>query len=127
MKQILLVDDDEQISEMLRFLLKKENIRLVRVSDGLEAKKLMSVNGGFDLLIVDVFMPRMGGLDFCEFINGRYPVLLISGRKREEMIWESAPRYDAFLEKDQIKDHLFKAINKTMERWELFQSTSIAA
>ena len=127
MKQILLVDDDEQISEMLRFLLKKENIRLVRVSDGLEAKKLMSANGGFDLLIVDVFMPRMGGLDFCEFINGRYPVLLISGRKREEMIWESAPRYDAFLEKDQIKDHLFKALNKAVERWELFQSTSIAA
>ena len=127
MKQILLVDDDENIYQMLSFLLKKENIELVRASDGIEAKKLMSTRGGFDLLIVDVFMPRMGGLDFCEFVNGRFHVLLISRRKRDEMIWESAPRYDAFLEKDQIKDHLFKAINKAMERWELFQSTSVAA
>ena len=127
MKQILLVDDDEQVFEMLRFLLNKDGIHLVRANDGLEAKKLMSTKGGFDLLIVDVFMPRMGGLDFCEFINGRYPVLLISGKKRDEMMWENAPRYDAFLEKDQIKDHLFKAINKAVERWELFHSTPIAA
>ena len=50
------VDDDEQVFQMLRFLLKKDGIELVRASDGLEAKKLMSTKGGFDLLIVDVFM-----------------------------------------------------------------------
>tara|TARA_Y100001958_G_C21165343_1_gene498310 strand:- start:686 stop:1069 length:384 start_codon:yes stop_codon:yes gene_type:complete len=127
MKNVLLVDDDDQVFQMLSFLLKKEGIQLLRAADGIDAKKLVSTKGGFDLLIVDVFMPRMGGLDFCEFINGRYPVLLISGRKRDEMIWESAPRYDAFLEKDQIKDHLIKAIYKAQERWELFQSTPVAA
>ena len=57
MKNVLLVDDDDQVFQMLSFLLKKEGIQLLRAADGIEAKKLVSTKGGFDLLIVDVFMP----------------------------------------------------------------------
>ncbi|MEE2744464.1 MAG: response regulator [Bdellovibrionota bacterium] len=127
MKEVLLVDDDEHSVELFELILKKENVKVTRASDGQEAKKILERRDAFDLLIVDVFMPKMGGLDFCDYVDGRFPVLLISGRKRDEMMWENQPSYDAFLEKDQVRQHLMSAMAKAMERWEMFHSTPIAA
>ena len=127
MKEVLLVDDDEHAIELFELILKKEGVKVTRASDGQEAKLILEKRDVFDLLIVDVFMPNMGGLDFCEYVNGRFPVLLISGRRRDEMMWENQPSYDAFLEKDQVRQHLISAMAKAMERWEMFHSTPIAA
>ena len=127
MKEILLVDDDQQSVDLFNLILQKESIKVFHANDGLVAKKILEKKDIFDLLIVDVFMPRMGGLDFCEFVNGRLPILLISGHKREEMMWENTPRYDAFLEKEQVRQHLLRAMAKAQERWEMFHSATMAA
>jgi two-component system alkaline phosphatase synthesis response regulator PhoP len=63
-EKILLVDDDEDILEMLRYLLEGAGYDIFTASNGLEgvklAKKIIP-----DLIILDVMMPQMDGVEAC--------------------------------------------------------------
>jgi len=65
MATILVVDDDEDIREILKYNLEKENHTVRTVSDGL--KCLDEVNKDKpDLILLDVMMPGMDGIEVCE-------------------------------------------------------------
>jgi two-component system alkaline phosphatase synthesis response regulator PhoP len=65
MATILVVDDDEDIREILKYNLEKENHTVRTVSDGL--KCLAEVNKDKpDLILLDVMMPGMDGIEVCE-------------------------------------------------------------
>jgi two-component system alkaline phosphatase synthesis response regulator PhoP len=65
MATILVVDDDEDIREILKYNLEKENHTVRTVSDGL--KCLTEVNKDKpDLILLDVMMPGMDGIEVCE-------------------------------------------------------------
>ena len=65
MATILVVDDDEDIREILKYNLEKENHTVRTVSDGL--KCLTEVNKYKpDLILLDVMMPGMDGIEVCE-------------------------------------------------------------
>ena len=66
--KILLVDDEEDILEFLSYNLKKEGFRIDTANNGISAlKKLEKSNP--DLIILDVMMPEMDGIEVCEKIR----------------------------------------------------------
>ena len=66
--KILLVDDEEDILEFLSYNLKKEGFQIETANNGITAlKKLNSFNP--ELIILDVMMPEMDGIEVCENIR----------------------------------------------------------
>ena len=68
MKKILIVDDEKDILEFLSYNLKKEGCSIYTASDGLEGlEKTKKIKP--DLIIVDLMMPKMNGIEMCENIR----------------------------------------------------------
>lgn len=68
MKKILIVDDEKDILEFLSYNLKKEGYSIYTASDGLEGlEKTKKIKP--DLIIVDLMMPKMNGIEMCENIR----------------------------------------------------------
>jgi two-component system alkaline phosphatase synthesis response regulator PhoP len=65
MASILIVDDDEDIREILKYNLEKENHTVKAVSDGLKCLEEVSKEKP-DLILLDVMMPGMDGIEVCE-------------------------------------------------------------
>jgi CheY-like chemotaxis protein len=79
---ILIVDDDIAVQAVVRLLLEREGHHVVGASDGLEGLRVFAI-GNFDLLIVDIFMPGMNGLETVSHVQQQrpdIPVIVISGR-----------------------------------------------
>lgn len=67
-KKILLVDDEEDILDLLEYNLKKEGFDVYTASNGVEAlKKAQEIIP--DLILLDVMMPEMDGIEACEEIR----------------------------------------------------------
>ncbi len=63
MESILIVDDEESMLEFLDYLLKKEGYRVSRARDGGEALRALSGGSTFDLVVSDLRMPDIDGLE----------------------------------------------------------------
>ena len=83
--RILLVDDGQPIQTLLSFPLQRDGYDVVQASDGREALSRFSEQP-FDLVVLDVMMPRMDGLEVCRRLRagGRgIPVLMRTARSDE--------------------------------------------
>jgi CheY-like chemotaxis protein len=79
---ILVVDDDIAVQAVIRLLLERDGHHVVAASDGLKGLSTFET-GNFDLLIVDIFMPGMDGLETMRHIQQQrpdIPIIVISGR-----------------------------------------------
>jgi CheY-like chemotaxis protein len=78
---ILIVDDDMAVQAVIRLLLERDGHDVVAVSDGIKGLKIFETRN-FDLLIVDIFMPGMDGLETMRHIHQHrpdIPIVVISG------------------------------------------------
>ena len=66
--RILLVDDEEDILEFLSYNLRKEGYKIKTASNGKSALKILEKFNP-DLIILDVMMPEMDGIEVCENIR----------------------------------------------------------
>ncbi len=73
--KILVVDDEESIREFLEIMLKKEGYEITLAEDGQKAKELVQKKS-FDLIISDLQMPNMTGIDLLKYIRQNYPEVL---------------------------------------------------
>ncbi len=67
-KVILIAEDDPRVGESLRQLLKKKGNEILLASNGKEALQLFR-HGGIDLVITDVVMPKMDGIELLEAVK----------------------------------------------------------
>ena len=81
MHPILVVDDDRNSTLMLRFLLEGEGHTVTTTDSGVSALEHLEQNE-YDLILLDVAMPYMDGLDLCRRMRAtsRVPILLLSVR-----------------------------------------------
>jgi len=81
--RILLVEDEPALRRLLARLLNMNGFAVTEAADGIEALQLVSgQDGAPDLLVSDVVMPRMGGLELAvelRLLHPQLPVLFISG------------------------------------------------
>jgi len=68
MATVLVVDDEPAIRELVRFTLEDEQVRIVEAADGLAALEVARKERP-DLILLDVRMPQLGGLDTCRRIR----------------------------------------------------------
>jgi DNA-binding response OmpR family regulator len=87
MKQILIVDDDRVLRQTLAAALEAEGYGVTEAIDGREGLN-KALKTAFDLIVLDVVMPSLGGLDVCRKLReaGRQiPVIVMSGKKKKEV------------------------------------------
>ncbi|MFR9283234.1 MAG: response regulator transcription factor [[Clostridium] scindens] len=79
--RILLVEDDKEISEMLEEFLIQEAFEVVPAFDGLEACEKFE-DGEFDLVLLDLMIPKMSGMDVMKTIREKsvVPILIVSAK-----------------------------------------------
>jgi CheY-like chemotaxis protein len=80
--RILIVDDDPAVQATIKILLDRAGHSVVAASDGRKGLAIFEA-GDFDLLLLDIFMPGMDGLETMRLIHQQQPlipIIVISGR-----------------------------------------------
>ncbi|MGI8803407.1 MAG: response regulator [Solirubrobacteraceae bacterium] len=83
--RILLVDDEQSILTLLSYPLRKDGYEVVRAVDGAEALARFGERE-FDLVVLDVMMPRVDGLEACRRLRAISPVPIIMLTAKSEEI-----------------------------------------
>jgi DNA-binding NtrC family response regulator len=117
--KILIVDDELDILELLEMIIAERTPhQVVTTNNPLEVPQLLKENS-FDLLITDLRMPGLSGMDLIREARKHFPdmpVIVItaygSSQSAEESITEGA--YD-YITKPFRKDHIIITINRAME------------
>ncbi len=90
LNKILIVDDSQLIHSMYRLVLNRyRNCKIVDAMNGLEALDVLSRESDFNLILLDINMPVMNGLQFMEKIKKEniyrhIPIIVISTEGKEE-------------------------------------------
>lgn len=72
-RRILVIDDDLAIRVLLQAVLKRMKFDVDLAEDGAVGLEKLQQDGGFDLILLDLMMPRLNGYEFIEQIGQRYP------------------------------------------------------
>ena len=83
MARILVIDDDRNVLATIKLLLERETHDVVACPDSRKGLELSEASP-FDLLIVDIFMPGMDGIETMKLVHQRrpeMPVVVISGQE----------------------------------------------
>lgn len=86
-KQILIVEDDENIHELIRYNLSNSGYKLLSAIDGEAALKHVR-NEKIDLVLLDIMLPGMDGIEVCRVMKGdvklaAIPIIFVSARGEE--------------------------------------------
>ena len=81
MNKIMVIDDDRNIRELIRLILKKEAFEVTEADDGLDALAQLEKCKA-DLIILDVMMPNMDGWEFCAEVRkfNDLPILMLTAK-----------------------------------------------
>lgn len=108
-RKILIVDDTTSVRMLIMTLLKSTNYDLSEAEDGLEAYKICNGDSPPDLLLLDVIMPNMDGIECCRLLKASKKTehirIIMVTTKGEQQQMESA--YAAG-----CNDYLTKPINR---------------
>lgn len=82
---ILVIDDDLEIQNLIEIYLKNEGYQVIKAGDGIEALDILAQTE-VQLIILDVMMPRMDGIEACLKIREKkeVPIIMLSA-KMEDM------------------------------------------
>ena len=83
---ILIVDDEKDIIELLDYNLSKEGYKITTASNGLDA--IDKLDSHINLILLDVMMPRMDGLEFCKYLKSKekfshIPIIFLTAKDNE--------------------------------------------
>jgi len=118
-EKILIVDDELDMLDLLEMIIRdKTPYQVVTTNNPLEVSSLLT-DRSFDLLITDLRMPAMGGLELIREVKISHPYLPVivitaygSSESAEEAI--AAGAYD-YITKPFRKDHILITINRALE------------
>ena len=88
---ILVVEDDEVTAYMLEYLLQREGYQVTCVFDGDQAKDTIDDNQPFSLVLLDIMLPYISGIELITYIRSladwdRTAIIMISGKSQEKDI-----------------------------------------
>lgn len=122
--RILIIDDEESLRHMLTMTLKKEGYQVRSAADGEQGLKELLANS-YDLVLCDVRMPKLGGLELLDELSKRQlqtTVIIMSAFGNREMAIEALKRgaYD-YIDKPFKRDEILLTLLKAQERLQLKQ------
>lgn len=85
--RVLVVDDDPVNLQVALNILSMENMAVTTATGGREAARLVEAEPSFDLVLLDIMMPEISGLDVCQRLREKFsaaelPVLLVTAKNR---------------------------------------------
>ncbi len=85
MQKILVVEDDLDIQELLKNFLQEAGYEIISVNDGVEAVSVFPTSQ-FDLVLLDVMLPKIDGFAVCELIRrqSQVPIIMLTALSGEE-------------------------------------------
>lgn len=72
-RRILVIDDDLAIRVLLQAVLKRMKFEVELAEDGAAGLEKLQLPGQFDLILLDLMMPRLNGYEFIEQVGKQYP------------------------------------------------------
>ena len=81
-KRVLIIDDDDEIRELLEFDIKASGYFVDTACDGMEGLN-KALNNSYDIILLDVMMPKMNGFDVCKNIRRAklsIPILMLTAK-----------------------------------------------
>ncbi len=122
MSSILVVDDEQGIRQVLQDVLGDEGHQVVTVEDGFQALEILEKEA-VDLVILDVWLPNMGGIDVLKRVRKGWPdieVVIISGHANINMAVQAVKigAFD-FLEKPLSLDKTITVVENALKLEEL--------
>jgi two-component system chemotaxis response regulator CheY len=88
--RVLIADDDEMVRLIARAVVERAGMEAIDAADGSEAMAFVSGTERLDLVLLDIDMPVIGGLDVLRAIRAnparsRTPVLILTGAEGEDL------------------------------------------
>ena len=88
--KILICDDDPMTLRTLEFQFKREGYEIIKTTNGREAAKILDENYDIDLLIADLYMPMMTGMELITYVRKNLqrliPIIIVSRVNIDENI-----------------------------------------
>lgn len=83
-KRILIVEDEKNIADILDYNVQKQGYDTAVAYDG-EKGLALALSGGYDLILLDVMLPKMDGFEICRRVRERLdtPIIMLTAREEE--------------------------------------------
>lgn len=84
-KKVLVVDDEKLIVKGIRFSLEQEGMEVTCAYDGEEALEAAK-NTEFDIILLDIMLPKLTGLEVCQQIRefSNVPIIMLTAKDNED-------------------------------------------
>lgn len=117
-KRVLIIDDSPTIRQQVRLTLTKAGFDVVEAVDGVEGKDRIGADGAIAVVICDVNMPRMNGIDLVRAVKSdpsyaQLPIVMLTTEAKPELM-QKAKSYGAkaWIVKPFKPELLTAAVNK---------------
>jgi two-component system OmpR family response regulator len=129
-QQILVVDDDADIREVIRIQLENKGYLVLEAANGNDAVNTVRENPDIDLIILDIMMPGISGIEACAQIRtfNSAPVLFLTAKSKEtdkNDAYENGG--DDYLVKPFSQAELFMKIQSLLRRYVVYKGKSESA
>jgi len=119
--KILICDDDTMTIRLLEYQFKRDGFEVLKANTGREAQKILIENEDIEVLITDVYMPSMNGLELITYVRTELqrsiPVVVVSRVNVEENIHEAlALEADVYMTKPFNLDDLSQKVNQLLKK-----------
>ncbi|HEX7768342.1 MAG TPA: response regulator, partial [Nitrospira sp.] len=119
---VLVVEDHEDTACLLRFILERDGYGVTQVRDGLMALKLVETTPPPDLLLLDIMLPSLTGLELLRIVRTTpewqwIPVILLTGDSRTETMTVAANLgATEYVKKPFAAERLLQSIHRFLPR-----------
>lgn len=127
--KILIVDDEKEIRDLIEIYLRNEGYQTITAGTGLEALKELE-DQTFDLIILDIMMPVVNGIDACLKIREKYnlPIIMLSAKAEDiDKIMGLSVGADDYLTKPFNPLELIARVKAQLRRFKKLNNSSINA
>ena len=122
--RILAVDDEPDIRQLLRILLENRGYQVTEASSGEEALRSLRTDPSYDLILMDIMMPGLDGVEACRAIRSfsTAPVLFLTAKTQ---LGDKASAYDSggddFLPKPFSQTELLMKVESLIRRYRVYK------
>jgi CheY-like chemotaxis protein len=117
--RVLLVDDDESVREYVCTILQQSGFDVLQATDGVDALTLFRERqGSIDILVTDIKMPRMTGIELVRAISTLFPgipVVYISGEDGNQHL-HNPEQHRVVLQKPFLPQAIVDAVGRVMPK-----------
>ena len=124
MKRVLILEDDDSIAELERDYLEIAGFEAEIIANGREGLQC-GLEGGFDLILLDVMLPEMDGFEICRALRRetQIPILMVTARKEDiDKIRGLGLGADDYVVKPFSPSELVARVNAHLTRYERLTS-----